>query len=110
MVIVLTIGVLLFTVPAWYPILLGRPISTASLQPVLLLTLSSLLQVAFIVLVGRNILTLDYSLKFAIFGLPLCIFALITANLGKRAGDLPRGTVVCSILGLVMWVFLITVH
>ena len=74
------------------------------------LSLSSLLQVIFIVLVDRNVLTADYSLRFAALGLPLCILALVLASRGKRKRDLARGTVTCIILGLVMWMFLITAH
>ena len=108
--VVLIACVGLFTVFTWQPILLRRPISWASFRPVLVLTLSSLLQATFIVLVGRNLLTLDYSLKFAALGLPLCFLALVLANRRKGANDLPRGTVICVSLGLVMWIFLTTAH
>ena len=100
----------LLTIFPWQPILLRRPTSRESFRPVLLLTLSSLLQVTFILLVGGNVLTLDYSVRFAALGLPLCILALVLAGRRKQEPDLPRGTVTCVILSLVMWMFLITVH
>jgi hypothetical protein len=108
--VVLVACVFMWTVFPWQPIFFRRPISWASFRPVLFFTFSSLLQVAFIVLLARNLLTLDYSLRFAAFGLPLCILALVLASRRKGANDLPRGTVICAILGLVMWMFLITAH
>jgi hypothetical protein len=108
--IVLIACVGMFTLFTWQPMFLRRPISWTSFSPVLFLTLSSVLQVTFIVLVGKNMLTLDYSLRFAALGLPLCIFALVLASRRKGAGDLPHGTVTCISLGLVMWMFLVTVH
>jgi hypothetical protein len=107
--IVLSICVLLFTVPAWKPIILRRPISTASLGPALSLTVSSLLQITFICLVQKQVLTLDYSLKFAALGVPFCVWALVLAR-GKRSNDRPRGPVLEASLGLAMWILLITIH
>jgi len=107
--IVLIACVGMFTLFTWQPMFL-RPISWTSFRPVLFLTLSSVLQVTFIVLVGKDVLTLDYSLRFAALVLPLCIFALVLASRRKGAGDLPHGTVTCISLGLVMWMFLVTVH
>jgi hypothetical protein len=109
MAVVLSVCVLLFTVPAWQPIVSGRPISMAALRPILTLTLSSLFQIVLIALVAKQILPLNYSIKFAALGIPLCIFSIVLAE--KHTGsDRRRGTVICSILGLIMWIFLITVH
>lgn len=95
---VLIAYVAVLTVFPWQDVLFRRaPISYASFRPVLLLSLSSLLQVIFIVLVDRNVLTLDYSLRFAALGLPLCILALALASRRKRDRDLVRGPVSFSV-------------
>jgi hypothetical protein len=74
------------------------------------LTLSSLLQIAFIVLVGKQALPLNYSLKFAALGIPFCVLALVLARRGKQSTNRPQGAVAGAWLGLVMWMFLITLH
>src|SRR5579863_1700537 len=97
--VVLIACIVFFTIFPWQPILRTRPIPWASLQPVVLLTLSSLLQVAFIVIVAANVIGLENSLKFAVFGVPICVFAIVLAERRKRTrSDPPRGTVVCSIV------------
>jgi hypothetical protein len=108
--IVLSICVLLFTVWAWKPLILGRPISTASLRSALSLTVSSMLQITFIFLVWKQALTLDYSLKFAALGAPFCVLALVLVGRGKQTSDGPLGPVLETSLGLAMWVLLITIH
>jgi hypothetical protein len=109
---ILGIVILIFTAIAWGANRRSRQApSMASLAPVLLLTLSSLVQVTFIVLVQKNILTLEYSFKFAIVGLPICALALVLAGRRKRAApDLKDRTVACAIAGLTVWIFLITLH
>jgi hypothetical protein len=92
--VVLIACIVFFTIFPWRPILRTRPIPWASLQPVVLLTLSSLLQVAFIVIVAANVIGLENSLKFAVFGVPICVFAIVLAERRKRTrSDPPRGTV-----------------
>lgn len=108
--VVLCACVFLFTVLAWYPILVGTPNSSATLRPAILLSLSSIVQLTFIVLVGRQLLLLEYSIKFAALGLPLCIWALVSAIRKKLAAPVLCVTLYCVIAGLVMWLFLITVH
>lgn len=109
--IILGIIVLGFTVPVWWPTLLGRRISWPSFKPVLLLTVSSVIQEAFIILVVTGVLTLDYSFRFALLGLPMCTWSFVTARRTKRTNkDVPNGTVVCTVLGLLMWIFLVTLH
>jgi len=88
----------------------GVRISRAALIPLILLSLSSALQGTFIALVQKKIFPLEYSLRFAALGVPLCILALALATRGKSHSSRARGTVTCIILGLVMWMFLITVH
>jgi hypothetical protein len=108
--IVLSICVLLFTVRAWKPIFLGRPISTASVSPALSLTVSSLLQMTFVLLVWKQVLTLDYSLKVAALGAPFCVLALVLVHRGKQSNEGLRGPVLEASLGLAMWMLLITIH
>jgi hypothetical protein len=74
------------------------------------LTVSSLLQIAFISLVHEDVLTLDYSLKFAALGVPFCVVALVLASRGKPSSDGPRRPVLEASLGLAMWMFLTTLH
>jgi hypothetical protein len=94
---VLSICVLLFTARAWTPIILRRPISPAALSAALSLTVSSLLQMTFIFLVWKQVLTLDYSLKFAALGAPFCVLALLLVRRDKQpnegARDLRTGSV-----------------
>jgi hypothetical protein len=87
--------VLLFTVPAWHPVFVGTSNSSASLRSAILLTLSFILQLVFIVLVGRNLLLLEYFLKFAALGLPLCIWALVSASRKKSSATVPRSAAFC---------------
>ena len=103
------VGVFLFTASAWRRVF-KLPHSARLIRSGLFLTLSSLVQIVFLVLVSKRILTLDYSLRFAAFGLPLCVLALVLSRLGRQRKDQPRGAVVEAILGLLMWMFLITVH
>jgi tellurite resistance protein TehA-like permease len=101
--------VFLFTASAWRPVL-KMPNSARMLRSVLFLTLSSVLQIVFLVLVSKKILTLEYSLRFAAFGFPLCVLALVLARHGRQQKDQSRGAVIEAWLGLAMWMFLITAH
>lgn len=69
---------------------------------------SACLQAIFIVSIARNVLTLDYSFRFAILGISACIVAIVLA---KRAhGDWGPGATISASIGLVVWAFLITLH
>ena len=65
------------------------------------------LQAIFVILVDRGVLTLDYSTRFAAFGIPMCILALVLA---KRGHDDRHGAIVSPSIGLVVWVILINLH
>ena len=106
----LGICVLLFTVPAWHSVFVRTSNSSASLKPAVLLSLSSILQLVFIVLVGRELLLLEDSVKFAALGIPMCVWALVSASRKKLGARAPRSTVYCVVSGLIMWLFLITLH
>jgi len=70
-----------------------------------------LVQAIFIVLVEKDILALDYSLKFAVLGFPICVLSLVLVRRRKRiATDLPVGAIPDAIAGLAMWMFLIALH
>jgi hypothetical protein len=108
---VLFLIVLAFTVLPWWSIIMGQRNSVASLLPVFLLTVSSVIQLSFIFLVDKNFLALEYSWRFALLGLPFCVLSLVVAQRRKRsASDLPRNTVACAIAGLAMWIFLSTLR
>ncbi len=70
--------------------------------------LSACLQTIFVILVGRIVLTLDYSLRFAIAGIPACILAIFFAKRLHR--DLRAGATISASIALVIWVVLITLH
>jgi hypothetical protein len=107
MAAVLIVCILLFTIPT---VPKGKP-SSISRTSVLSFALSSLLQIIFITLVDRRLLTLNYSLKFAGMGIPACIVAIVLARRGNQNGHALHGVMVISAsLGLAMWVLLIMLH
>jgi hypothetical protein len=69
---------------------------------------SSCLQAIFVIFVGRNVLTLDSSLRFAIVGVPACILALVWTTRGH--GAYRSKVAIGSSMGLVIWGILITLH
>jgi hypothetical protein len=76
---------------------------------------SCCLQAAFVRLVDRNVLTLEHSVRFAIFGIPTCVVALILIKRGTTTSESngkfsPSLGVLSPSLGLVIWLFLITLH
>lgn len=58
------------------------------------------IQAFFVVLVARNVLTLDYSLLFAVLGIPACILAIILAIRGN--GSWRLGATISPSIGLMM--------
>jgi hypothetical protein len=64
----------------------------------------------FIFLVWKQVLTLDYSLKFAALGAPFCVLALLLVRREKQPNEGTRGPVLEASVGLVMWMLLITIH
>ena len=69
---------------------------------------SPTLQAIFVVSVARSVLTLDYSVRFAAFGVPACILAIILAMRGR--GRWVTGATITSSIGLLIWAILVTLH
>jgi hypothetical protein len=108
--ILLVVLILALSIPAWLPVILRRRLSPALWRSSIAFTFSSLLHLVFAICVDKRLLTLDYSLKFAALGIPCCVMALVLARRGVIQTGEPRGVVVSSTLGLIMWLFFITVH
>ena len=96
--------------PAWYPLIKKRQLPRSYRVAVMFLTLSSLLQLVFIVCVGARLIPLDYSLRFAAVGIPCAGLAIGFAFRKEQKLAMPRGASIGSSLGLVIWLFLITIH
>jgi hypothetical protein len=94
-------------IPACIPLLRNRPVSSKYWKAAAIFALSALLQVALVVCVARQLLALDYSVRFAMIGIPTCVLALVVA---KRGNDYSRGAIFSPSIGLVIWAFLITLH
>jgi hypothetical protein len=95
---------------SWFPVISQRKMLRTCLVPILLSTLSCVLQLLFVVCVAKFLLTLDYSLWFASFGVPCCIGVLLLLRRSRRPGETPKAIVVSASLGLVMWAMLVTLH
>jgi hypothetical protein len=69
-------------VPACIPLLRELPVSSKYRKAVAIFAVSAVLQAALIVCVAKQLLTLDYSVRFAIIGIPTCVLALVIAKRG----------------------------
>jgi len=69
---------------------------------------SAYLQTIFVISVAKDMLTLDYSLRFAIVGIPSCILAIVLAKRGH--GDWRPGATISPAIGMIIWAILITLH
>ena len=94
-------------VPACIPLLRNLPVSSKYWIAVAIFALSAFLQAALIACVARQLLTLDYSVRFAMIGIPSCLLALVIA---KRGNDYTHGAIFSPSIGLVIWMILITLH
>ena len=63
-------------VPVCMPLLRRGPLPQQYWKAVVAVAFSACLQTLFVIAVARNGLTLDYSLPFAIFGIPACVLAI----------------------------------
>lgn len=96
--------------PAWYSLIKKRQLPRSYRISVMFLTLSALIQLVFIVCVGARLVTLDYSPRFAAVGIPCAVIAIGFSLNNERNFTIPRGALVGSSIGLVIWVLLITMH
>ncbi len=103
---ILTLAV---AVPAWAQVVLHLKNWKKLWLPTVLVTMSLLTAALFETLVNSSALTLDYSLRFAAFGIPLSVAAIIV-TLRQRVGDTGFGIPISSALSVVVWLFLTTLH
>ena len=108
--VIFAIAIGMFTIPAWRPIIFGRQLPTAYWAAVTALTFSSLLQIAFDVSVGTELIPLAYSLKFASVGAPCCAIAIVLAMTNSAMASEFRQVIGCAIIGLMMWLIFVTLH
>jgi hypothetical protein len=73
-------------------------------------TFAAAVLLLFVVFVSAGFLTLDYSLRFAAAGVPGCILATVLAVTGGIKSPVSIGVIVSSLLDLMIWLFLITLH
>jgi hypothetical protein len=110
----LAVFILVFATPAWAPMFpnhqLGSNLraSKALVTALTLFTLSEILPLIFLGCVSTGVVTLDYSLKFACFGIPLCVLALLTALVSGIRNAVGIG--ISSLLSLSAWLFFIMLH
>ena len=104
--------ILVSVIPAWVPIAWNHQLWPKLGRPVIAVTLSALVQLAFVNCVARGLFTLDYSLRFAAVGIPCSVLALVLGSKAKDSvGSRARvSVVVSSWLNLLIWLFLITLH
>ena len=95
-------------VPICISLIRSSPPSIKFWRAIGVVALNACIQAFFVVLVARNVLTLDYSLRFAIFGIPACILAIVLAI--RDNGPWRTGATISPSIGLMIWAFLITLH
>ena len=95
-------------VPVCIPLLRRDPLPSQYWKAVAAVAFSACLQTLFVIAVARNAVTLDYSVRFAIFGIPACGLAIVLAM--RASGSWRLGATISPSIGLVIWAILITLH
>jgi len=109
--ILLSTLIVLFAIPAWVPIVGNRQLWPKLKRPLIAVTFSALVQLAFVNGVQTlRLFTLDYSLRFAAVGIPCSLLALVLVSKDSAGRSARIGVVVSSSLIFAMWLFLITAH
>lgn len=106
MVAVLAALIFAFAIPAWVPVIRNHLLWPALRLPVVLFTISEILQFVFLGCVGTGLFTLEYSRKFAAIGIPCCVLSLVSGIRPAKSA----GVIVSSSLSLVGWLFFISLH
>ena len=96
--------------PVW-PLLdrIGE-LETQLKRSVIAFTVSEALLLFFLGSQVVHLLTLDYSTKFAVVGLPCCVLAFALACTRASRGSGSDAVAVGSALNFVLWIFVCTVH
>jgi hypothetical protein len=110
MSIILIAFIVIVSFPAWLPMISGYPLSPRHRRAVTVFTLSSLLQIAFVVGVSKQAVPLDYSTRFAALGVPCCIYALVLKHNDSTRTYKSGGIMLGATGGLFLWLFFVTVH
>jgi len=109
--ILLSTLIVLFAIPVWAPIVWNRQRWLMLKGPLIAVTLSALVQLAFVNGVQTlGLFTLDYSLRFAAVGIPCSLLALALVSKDSVSRSARIGVIGSSLLIFAMWLFLITVH
>ena len=108
MPILLSVLVCGFAVPTWWAAIRRGPLSDGLRKAVAALTLATVIQLVFVALVAQT--RLDYSLGFAVIGVPCCILAAVLALKDNSKSTVAIRIGVGSLLMTGMWLFLITLH
>jgi hypothetical protein len=95
-------------VPVCVPLLRPGPLSGQFWKAIGAVVVSACLQAILVIAVDRHVLTLGYSLRFAVFGVPACILAFVLA--ARARGDWRAAATISPSMGLVVWAFLITLR
>lgn len=105
----LTIVTLGCALPAWVQMILQGRNRQKLIMPVSLVTGSVLVAVLFENLITFGNLTLDYSLRFAAFGFPLSLLAIIFTR-RQTVGSAALWVRLSSGSSMVVWFLLVTLH
>ena len=95
-------------VPALIPLFRKRPVTSKYWKAMVLFAVSALLQVALTIGVAKQLFTLDYSLRFAMMGIPSCILSVLL--FAVRGDDHTLIAIASPSIGFIIWLFFITAH
>jgi hypothetical protein len=109
---------IVLVVTAWLPLLMRSedfwrtlrrlPLLAAS---AVLFTVGALVQALFVLFVDARVLTLDYSLRFAAFGIPCGVLAALGGLVAvSTVKGRAVGVVATSVVNLAVWFFLCILH
>ena len=87
--------ILAFAIPAWAQVVWKSAPRAKLWKPLSLVTLSLLEGLLFVNLITVGPFTLDYSLRFAAFGIPLSVLAIILSR-GRSIGSTGTGVMISS--------------
>jgi len=110
----MAVVILAMAIPAWVPIMRNHQLwptlrgSVVLFAALILFTTSEILQLVFLGCVSAGLLTLDYSLTFAQFGIPCCVLALVLPCVTRMKNAVGVGF--SSLLSLAAWLFFISLH
>ena|SRR5712692_9764075 len=107
---IILLGVLLFGIPSWISFVRRNPSSRLSVWAAVAIAFSTLVQMSFVLGVAMSLFTLDYSLRFAMVGVPLCIAGGIIGMMSRAKAGSGTGYLITATFTIVCWMFLITLH